>query len=227
MMTSAASRERMSGKRKGAGRKPKGKTAGVGYKPRHGVDARHPVLVTMKLCDKLPDMRSVAAAEVIIDRMRAAKERDARREQTLRVVHLAILGNHLHLIVEADEQDVLSRCVGGLAIRIARGLNKHWGRKGKVWKERFHSRALTCPRMVRNAMVYVFRNAKKHGIVQGETLDGLSTAPQFLEAHGNWRRPQGSRILDLIEQAVCSPLSWFLRAGWRRAGPITGSHEYC
>ena len=213
------------GKREGAGRKPVGAKAGVPHRKRHDVDARHPVHVTMKLRKGLPDMRSRKAAEVIIDRLRAGRERDAKREKTLRVVHFTILGNHIHMIVEADEKVALSRCVGGLAARIAKGLNKLWGRKGQVWKERFHSQALTCPSMVRNTMVYVFRNAKNHGIVEGEKLDPLSTAPQFLEARGEWRRPRWSPfmdILNLVEQAVCAPLSWFLRIGWHRAGPITG-----
>jgi len=41
----------------------------------------------------------------------------------------------------------------GLLVRSARGLNTLWQRKGQVFHDRFHDRALTSPREVRNALV--------------------------------------------------------------------------
>jgi hypothetical protein len=40
----------------------------------------------------------------------------------------------------------------GLAVRIARGLNRFWKRKGRVFADRFHSRPLHTPRETRNAI---------------------------------------------------------------------------
>ena len=49
----------------------------------------------------------------------------------------------------------------GLLIRVARGLNRFWERKGKVFADRFHARVLRTPREVRNALHYLFHNARQ------------------------------------------------------------------
>jgi hypothetical protein len=69
--------------------------------------------------------------------------------------------NHLHLVVEARDGSALSRGVQGFAIRVARRVNTLLGLRGSFWADRFHSRELTSPRAVRNAIVYVLMNAKK------------------------------------------------------------------
>ncbi|MEO6595642.1 MAG: hypothetical protein ABIP94_12890 [Planctomycetota bacterium] len=43
----------------------------------------------------------------------------------------------------------LARGLLGLAIRIARCLNKLWQRKGKVFADRYHDRILKTPRKTR------------------------------------------------------------------------------
>src|SRR4051812_10929283 len=40
-----------------------------------------------------------------------------------RLIEFSLMGNHLHLIVEADDSAGLSRAMQGLAIRIAKALN--------------------------------------------------------------------------------------------------------
>ena len=66
--------------------------------------------------------------------------------------------NHLHLLVEASSASALSRGIQGLSIRIARGVNRAAGRRGKLSADRFHARALNTPREVRIALVYVLQN---------------------------------------------------------------------
>jgi hypothetical protein len=48
--------------------------------------------------------------------------------------------------------------VRGLAIRVARAVNRALGRRGRVFADRYHARALTTPRAVRHALVYVLMN---------------------------------------------------------------------
>src|SRR5437879_4806944 len=48
------------------------------------------------------------------------------------------------------------------AIRVARAVNRALNRRGAVWTDRYHARALTSPRAVRNALVYVLMNRRKH-----------------------------------------------------------------
>ena len=61
-----------------------------------------------------------------------------------------------------DEPTVFERGIRGLAIRIARAVNRAWLRRGRVWGDRYHAHSLRSPREVRNALVYVLQNFRKH-----------------------------------------------------------------
>jgi hypothetical protein len=69
------------------------------------------------------------------------------------VVHFSFQENHAHLIVEADDKSSLSRGLNGLSVRLARAYNRVLGRRGRLWAERFHARALRTPREMRRALV--------------------------------------------------------------------------
>jgi hypothetical protein len=51
----------------------------------------------------------------------------------------------LHLVVEADGPTRLARGVQGLAIRMARAINRALQRRGSVWDGRYHARMLKTP----------------------------------------------------------------------------------
>ena len=100
----------------------------------------------------------------------------------------------------------------GLGIRLAKAVNRRLGRKGRVWAERYHSRALRTPREVRIGLVYVLLNGRKHRVI-GRGIDPCSSGAWF----GGWReRIEPSRELA----PVARPRTWLLRVGWRRTGPI-------
>ena len=91
---------------------------------------------------------------------------------------------HLHLLTEADGWKALSDGTRALSIRIARSLNRVLKRTGKVIADRYHARALSTPLEVRNAIVYVLQNGRKHlaqrGVeVRKEWLDRFSSAAFF------------------------------------------------
>ncbi len=90
--------------------------------------------------------------------------RDAQRA-TFRVVHFSVQRDHVHLLVEASNRITLSSGMRGLAIRIARRLNRALRRRGSVFGDRWHGHALRSPREVRNALAYVLFNGTKHGAV--------------------------------------------------------------
>jgi REP element-mobilizing transposase RayT len=79
-----------------------------------------------------------------------------------RLVHYSVQGNHLHLLVEAQDERALSRGMNGLGVRIARGLNRLMRRRGKVLEERYHGHILRTPTEVRRARHYLLGNARKH-----------------------------------------------------------------
>lgn len=202
------------GRRAGAGRKPKGARPLVGHRPRAVVAARHPVLVTVKLREHLPRLRRAPEHTVLRAAFVAAKARAG-----CQLAHYAILNDHLHLLLEADDRDALRSGLQGLLIRIARALNKLWGRRGKVFADRYHDRVLASPREVRNALVYVLANAQKHAaagrqVLVPQAIDTFSSAPWF----DGFRTPVTVRSAAAVEPPVVPPRTWLLRVGWRRHG---------
>jgi hypothetical protein len=130
------------------------------------------------------------------------------------------MGNHVHLIVEAAGKEALGRGMQGLAIRLARTINKHFGRKGTVWGDRYHATLLGSPTQVRHALVYVLNNfgrhAAQHGRMPGKGwVDPCSSAAWFTDWAAKpsvrWAAPRGG-----FPQAQ----TWLLRVGWKRAGLI-------
>ena len=63
------------GKRRGAGRKPKGKRAGVSHRKRPVLDPRYPVMVTMRLAEALPSMRYDDSHKIVRDVVAEVSER--------------------------------------------------------------------------------------------------------------------------------------------------------
>ena len=101
----------------------------------------------------------------------------------------------------------------GLAIRVARAVNRALGRRGAVWGDRYHARPLTTPREVRNALVYVLQNVAKHA--RGlHGLDPCSSARWFDGWHD-------AAAAGTIERApVAKARTWLATVGWRRHGLI-------
>jgi REP element-mobilizing transposase RayT len=144
-----------------------------------------------------------------------------------RVVHFSVQFDHIHLIVEAPSRAALRRGVAGLTISIARRVNGLVRRRGRVFADRWHGRALTSPRAVRHALVYVLANFKKHaGPGRRSQLDVYASAPYFaefaefdgkppLELRACWRR-----FHDRAPPVV-PPQTWLLGIGWRRHGRIS------
>ena len=192
------------GKRDGAGRKPSGRQVGVPHRARPAHDARHPVHVTLRACHGLPPLRT----EQLFPAVRGGLARASRGG--LRVLQFSVQRDHVHLLVEAVDVRVLSRGIQGLAIRIARAVNRVLRRRGRVWIDRFHARALRTPREVRNALVYVLQNWKKHA--RGACgLDWRSSAIWFCGWRTSIPLPRGT-------SPVVAPRTWLAAVGWRRLG---------
>ncbi|MGH8310107.1 MAG: transposase, partial [Steroidobacteraceae bacterium] len=128
-----------------------------------------------------------------------------------RLVHYSAMGNHIHLICEADNYERLSRAMRGLCVRIARTLNRWWERRGKVLADRFHSHVMRSPREVRNALAYVLTNAHHHKLMLPGELDPFSSASWFDGWSALVRAP---RIEALLPRAR----TWLMTDGWRRLG---------
>src|SRR5260221_4318863 len=130
--------------------------AGVPHRVRPVHCHRHPVHVTLRRARLLPSMRE----ESLFLAVRGALARASR--SWFRVVQFSVQADHVHMIVEARDKPSLSRGMTGLTVRLARAFNAALGRRGAIWAERYHSRALETPREVRNGLVYVLMNRRKH-----------------------------------------------------------------
>ncbi len=144
------------GRRRGAGPKPRGLRPGVSHRIRPYHDARHPAHLTLRATRGVPNLRTARVVPALREALRLAQR------ETFRICHFSVQSNHIHLLVEAKSREALSRGIQGLAIRLARAINRALRRSGKVWADRYHRRDLATPREVRNALVYVLNNVKKH-----------------------------------------------------------------
>jgi putative transposase len=181
------------GKRRGAGRKPKGERALVSHRARPGFQAPTAVHVTLRVTNTVPSLRSSRRFAIIRQCFARSRGRFG-----VRLAEYTVLGNHVHLIVEADDSASLSRGVQGLCIRIARALNGMLERHGRVFADHFHSRLLCTPTELCRAIRYLRGNAERHYRERG--VDTFSSA-----AAGNIA-------------VVVPPVGWLLRVGWQRAG---------
>ena len=202
------------GARRGAGSKPTGASAGVSHAPRSLHDGRHPVHVTLRISRGLPSLRSQVCLGVVRKAFQAG-----RIYFGFRLVHYAVQAGHVHLLVEAPERRTLARGVQGLCVRIARRLNQKLGRRGRVFSDRYHARALRTPREVRNALAYVLLQTRRHG---AQLHVGISTELDPGTSAGcfeGWTRQPASRA-GPWQATVAGAKTWLLRAGWMRHGRI-------
>jgi len=167
--------------------------------------------VTLRGMRRLPSLRK----QLLFFEMRRAVTRASRA--WFRLLHFSVQSNHVHLLVEAHDKVSISRGIGGLAIRLARSINRQLGRRGRVWADRYHARPLRTPREVRHAIVYVLTNWMKHA-TNAAGLDPCSSAFWF----EGWKLPPSFAAPGWEGGAppVVTPRTWLAKTGWRRLGLV-------
>ncbi len=189
------------GKRKGAGPKPGPGGPRLRHVRRPAFPGdKQPLHVTLRVRKHVPSLRKGKCFAVIRRSLEAARERLG-----MRVCHFAVLGNHVHLVVEATDKKALGRAMKGLGVRIARRLNRAMQTKGAVLADRYHARALATPVEVKNVVRYLLENARRHGLHRGPAPD----------THTSLAWPE----------LTAAPRTWLLDIGWlharQRAGPAS------
>jgi len=224
------------GKRRGAGRKPKGRRAGSPHTTRPALKARHPVHIVLRAVAAVGSLRRRFTYKAI----REATLTTARRED-FRIVHLSIQRTHLHLLVEADHEGALASGLQGFQISAAKHLNAAISkgkpgprRRGTVFPDRYHAEIITSPRQARHALKYVLSNWRKHEEDRRPPMsewkvDWFSSAAMFPgwaeyrpyeEEPFLWRGPDTYDPL-----IVYQPRTWLLREGWKQHGATISCHE--
>jgi REP element-mobilizing transposase RayT len=217
------------GKRRGAGRKPKGRRAGSRHKTRPELDARHPVHVVLRVIAAVGNLRRRDTYRAI----REATLTIARRED-FRIVHVSIQRTHVHLLVEANTKDALALGMQGFQISAAKHLNAAISkgkpgprRRGSVFPDRYYAQIITSPRQARHALSYVLGNWRKHqedraAPMSAWTIDWFSSAvmfPGWAEYGDEAFLRRGPGTYDPL--VVYQPKTWLLREGWKKAGTIS------
>jgi putative transposase len=224
------------GTRPGAGRKPKGCRSRVSHLRRPGHARRHPLHITLRVRQGLPALREHELFIDVRNSLAAGRERFG-----FRLVHFSVQRDHLHLLAEAADRCALSRGVQGLSVRVARAINRRLGRRGKVFADRYHARALKTPRAVRWALRYVLLNVRKHergnlavpfGFVDpcssAAWFDGFARPRELIFGARECRNAFRARAVILRGSAPRSPPdspvvaahTWLLTVGVLRTAPF-------
>ena len=182
----------------------------------------HPVHVTARVVTGAPDLRS----ELVFAALKRVFARAS--EKGFGLLHFSVQRNHLHLIVEADDAKALARGLQRLLSRAAMIINALARRSGRLWRDRHHRRALTCPRQVRNAFVYVLFNDRKHlqenGHFGRNAYEGMDpfTSWVWFEGWTPTAAPSTAAIARAGPPVVDAPHTWLAKTGWRLHGLLTG-----
>ena len=207
------------GKREGAGRK---KSPLRRRDPRHRarpeLSRRHPVHVVLRTQEGVWRLRQgvmYRAIRRVLGRYLGHSD--------FRVVHISIQHNHLHLLVEAADRQVLTRRMQSFAINAARAINRaHDGRLGKVFAYRYHATQIRTPRQARRALAYVLNNWRHHredqvlGRAFEAAVDPYSSGVSFTGWKGRrFLLPEGYKPLP-----VSPPTTSLLTSRWTRFGRI-------
>ncbi len=172
-------RERAEGKkvRRGPGR-PKSKRSRHPHQRRPILKKNTAVHVTLRVSERVPNLRSRKRFAVI---KHAFVKFCGVQGSGFRLVHFAVLSNHVHFIVEADSKAALSLGMQRLLHSVSRRLNvlsvKEAGGTmttkagsyhllrgwiGRVFTDRYHAHVLASPTEMQRAVLYVRHNAEQH-----------------------------------------------------------------
>jgi REP element-mobilizing transposase RayT len=220
------------GKRRRAGRKPKGRRAGSRHKVRPALNARYPVHVVLRTVREVGNLRRRFTYKAI----REATLTTARRED-FRIVHLSIQRTHVHLLVEADGKRALAAGMQGFQISAAKHLNAAISRdkpgprrRGAVFPDRYYAEIITSPRQARHALSYTLNNWRKHKEDQGFPMrewkiDWFSSAAMF-PGWAEYPPYEEDPFLCCAPETydpliVYQPRTWLLREGWKKSSSIS------
>jgi hypothetical protein len=90
------------------------------------------VLVTTRVVPEVACLRSRVAYRAVQDALTATLKRGY-DENRFRVCQISIQGTHLHMLIEADNREALSRGMQGFLVSCAKRLNAAAKRKGRVF----------------------------------------------------------------------------------------------
>jgi len=135
------------GRRPGSGRK-RLHSKGVAHRAREKVNHRLPLHINFKYKTCIKNKFCLKLLKKAI--MNA-------RSHGLKIIHFSLQSNHIHLLIESETNEILTKGMRSLTVTFAKGLGR-----GRVQLERYHLHVLKSVREARNAALYVLFNQQKH-----------------------------------------------------------------
>ena len=163
--------------------------------------------VTQKIQRGLPSLRH-PAVQARIKQLAAACER-----RGVKVIASATMTDHIHLGCCPESREAMTNAMRYFFGELAKFLNRLWKRRGKVFVDRYFSRAARSARQCWHVINYIMQNPVKAGIYPPE---GWACDP-FLTAHvdhiGTHRFlcrifGSGSLLRDLLVRFSCRRLRY-------------------
>ena len=189
------------------------------HRPREDIDARVPLHVTIRLKRGIPSIRQPR----FVRRLRVSLC-EACVRHGFRIVHYSVQRDHVHLLVEAQNNRSIACGMKSVGARLGKLANRLFERRGQVLDGRYHLRPLRTPLEVRRALRYVLLNHRHHAAQRrgarpsnrrAGVLDPASSARWFDGWCISTPSPNEAEICE-----VASARTWLLRIGWRRHGLI-------
>lgn len=151
---------RWGGLRPKAGRK-RIRSRGVAHISREKITGRTPLHVNFKYKISVRNKETLKLLKRSIQNA---------RKHGLKILHYSLQHNHIHLIVEADNNLILTKGMRSLTITFAKGLQR-----GRVQIERYHLHVLKTVRETKHAIRYVLFNQQKHEFGTYSTINDYSS----------------------------------------------------
>ena len=119
----------------------------VAHSERPEIRSRTLLYLTIPIAAGLPAVHRLAERAALGGAIAAGAERTG-----FRLVRFGAGPGRLHFVAEARSTRALSKGMQGLLVRASRALNRHWGRSGTVFGDRYDARNAGEHRVLREAL---------------------------------------------------------------------------
>lgn len=170
------------GRRPGSGRK-RIHSPGVAHRRRDKITSRTPAHVNFKYSIQIKNKEFLPILKRGILNS---------RKKGLRILHYSVQSNHIHFIIEADNNEILSNGMRSLTVTLVKGIDK-----GKIQLDYYHLHILRSRMETWNAVRYVVFNEQKH--TGQRKIDSYSSVSKILKLK-----------FDYCVTPLDNPKSWLL-----------------
>lgn len=164
------------GRRPNSGR-PRIHSKGVSHNKRDKITPHIPCHINFKY-------RTFIRTEILLEHFILAMMKSQRHG--FRIIQFSMQSNHVHLIVEAQNNQILEKGMRSLTNSFAKRLSKTKRLNGTIQMERYHLHLLRTPTEVQNAIDYVIHNHEHHTGIHKEDRFSSQVQSFFLDNGKSW-----------------------------------------